>query len=147
MDWQCGEWSQCINQKQERTCSFVKVPQHAQDSACPDSGSSPQTTKQCESPSYNNAKDNNADNSEVKNSNNDNNGNSKSSESSKSSGASSSKNEGNGLGSITGNVASSGVIDRLFSNPKAMIEIYITGGLIASILLVTVWYRFFYRKK
>ena len=48
MDWKCGEWSDCINGLQTRQCDFVKVPQHVQDTQCPDSSKSPPTSQTCE---------------------------------------------------------------------------------------------------
>ncbi len=50
MDWQCGEWSGCINGFQARECSFVKVPQHVQQNACPVIDDKPQASKSCEAP-------------------------------------------------------------------------------------------------
>jgi len=50
MDWECGEWTDCINGLQTRQCDFVKVPQHAQETECPSSSSPPAITQKCEMP-------------------------------------------------------------------------------------------------
>ncbi len=49
MDWKCVEWPACSNGKQSRRCDFVKVPQHSQDEACPESSKSPEIIRSCES--------------------------------------------------------------------------------------------------
>jgi len=48
MDWQCGEWSDCIKGVQIRDCNFVKVAQHAQSTQCPEESKPPATSKSCE---------------------------------------------------------------------------------------------------
>ncbi len=50
MDWECGEWTDCINGLQTRQCDFVKVPQHAQETECPSSSSPLVPTQKCEAP-------------------------------------------------------------------------------------------------
>ena len=50
MDWECGEWTDCINGLQTRQCDFVKVPQHAQETECPSSSSPLVSTQKCEAP-------------------------------------------------------------------------------------------------
>ncbi len=50
MDWQCGEWKNCINGLQTRECNFVKVPQHVQDTECPISSNAPTSSQKCEMP-------------------------------------------------------------------------------------------------
>ena len=48
MEWKCGEWAECINGFQARSCSFVKVPQHVQSAQCPLESDAPKTTQSCE---------------------------------------------------------------------------------------------------
>ncbi|MBI1935729.1 S8 family serine peptidase [Candidatus Woesearchaeota archaeon] len=48
MDWKCGEWSECKDGKQARQCDFVKVPQHVQETQCPEASKPPETEKACE---------------------------------------------------------------------------------------------------
>ncbi len=48
MDWQCNEWSQCIDGLQTRQCDFVKVPQHASDTPCSSLSITPSTSQKCE---------------------------------------------------------------------------------------------------
>ena len=50
MDWNCGEWSVCINGLQTRQCDFVKVPQHVQDTECPSLLNAPLQSQKCELP-------------------------------------------------------------------------------------------------
>ncbi len=47
-DWQCNDWSACINGVQTRNCEFVKVPQHASDTQCPSISNPPITSQSCE---------------------------------------------------------------------------------------------------
>ena len=47
-DWQCGEWSNCVNGLQTRQCDFVKVAQHVQDTECPSSLNAPASSQKCE---------------------------------------------------------------------------------------------------
>ena len=46
-DWQCGEWSDCINGLQTRQCNLAKVAQHAQTEPCPSADNPPKTSKDC----------------------------------------------------------------------------------------------------
>ncbi|MBI2101445.1 hypothetical protein HYT53_02440 [Candidatus Woesearchaeota archaeon] len=48
MDWQCSEWSDCIDGLQTRQCNFVKVPQHSQETPCPEESKPLITSKKCE---------------------------------------------------------------------------------------------------
>ncbi len=50
MDWKCNDWTACVNGLQARQCDFAKVPQHVQDTECPDSSKSPATSQKCEVP-------------------------------------------------------------------------------------------------
>ena len=50
MDWQCNEWSSCVNELQTRQCDFVKVPQHVQDTQCPSLSNAPISSQKCEVP-------------------------------------------------------------------------------------------------
>ena len=47
-DWACSEWSKCDYGLQLRECRFKKVPQHSQNSPCPDASHNPATKKECE---------------------------------------------------------------------------------------------------
>ena len=47
-DWQCSQWTTCVNDLQTRQCDFVKVPQHTQDSQCPTPDNPPTTSQTCE---------------------------------------------------------------------------------------------------
>lgn len=47
-DWECGEWSACVDGEQTRKCNLAKVPQHAQDTPCPSLSTRPITTRKCE---------------------------------------------------------------------------------------------------
>ena len=46
-DWKCTEWSTCKDDTQTRSCEFVKIPQHAQDTECATSSSNPLLTQKC----------------------------------------------------------------------------------------------------
>ena len=46
-EWQCSEWSVCLNGFQTRECNFAKVPQHVQDNECQDATKSLATTQTC----------------------------------------------------------------------------------------------------
>ena len=47
-DWQCSEWSACVNKLQTRQCNFIKVPQHVQENPCPEETKFPATSQTCE---------------------------------------------------------------------------------------------------
>ena len=47
MDWQCGEWSACINGQQTRQCNLVKVPQHFQIESCHEQSKAPISSQAC----------------------------------------------------------------------------------------------------
>lgn len=49
-DWQCGDWSECLDGTQERSCNFVKVAQHVSRERCPTEEKSPETSQGCEMP-------------------------------------------------------------------------------------------------
>ena len=48
MDWQCRDWSQCVNGVQTRQCNFVRVPQHYKDGICPQESQQPEISRTCE---------------------------------------------------------------------------------------------------
>lgn len=48
MDWQCGEWSGCLDGLQTRQCDFVKVSQHWQEIPCPEESKPPVKSQTCE---------------------------------------------------------------------------------------------------
>ena len=52
-DWQCDQWTDCVDGFQTRKCNFVKAAQHAQESACPAIGNAPVSTQKCEIPQQN----------------------------------------------------------------------------------------------
>lgn len=140
MDWKCSEWSDCINDLQTRQCEFVKVPQHARDTQCPEQSKSPITSQTCQVKAEETSKTTSTASAEIKEKTST----SKTAEAPTKKlieGTSSAKKPG--LIAITGNA-----INRVLANPKAVTELKIT-SLIASIMAVIgiFSYRKFFKSK
>ena len=136
-DWQCSDWSECINGQQSRQCSFVKVPQHVQDAECSDISKTPITTQKCEV-----KREAIPNNSETSNNNTQ-------TKSIKTNQASLSKQPNNQENKKEFFDVLTGAVTALNSNPKAMNEIktilWISGALV--VLGTFFYYRFKIKKK
>jgi len=130
-DWQCSEWSACINAVQTRQCSFVKVPQHVQDAPCQDSSNGSATTQTCEvTPPSATAFVTSTETQEQPQL-----------ETLQIALKSNQTTSTSGLSAITG------AVTQVFTNPKAVKEILIVVVVIVLVVVGYVRYRFIHKKK
>ena len=128
MDWECDEWSECINGIQTRQCEYSKVPQHVQDTQCADPAKSPTTSQSCEvkaqTPSTGLITSTQSE--------------------SKSTAASAAQPASNaGQASPTGLIGISGAVTKVLSNPNAVRELKL--GSLLAVLVVGLGIFFYYR--
>ena len=132
MEWQCGAWSDCVNGFQTRECNFVKVPQHVQETECPDATKPPLTTQSCIAniPPATGLVTASESEAQTKSTSLQN----------ESSTLAPEKPSERGLGAITG-----AAIKRIFSNPKAVMEIRLSSWILLPITLAVIGYFLVFR--
>ena len=136
MEWQCSDWSSCINGFRTRTCSFVKVPQHTQETQCLEESKSPVTNQTCEAfvptPITAFAVSNETEQALE----------TKTAETNQSNLTTESQaTKKTGLNAITGAIAT------VFTNPNAVRELIIGASVLVIIILVFLGYKFVYKRK